>query len=390
MFKQKINNANYQLPRDLVKIDYSDNSVIVFPELMEEKKRINDFKSVIDTLNYEKYSKVSYRSEVVSREFKQQLQSKLPKGPLTITWAKLYEIYCTFPEIFAHDTIEYFDLCAAPGIFIIQTQFYATKIMRKKINWHATTLNPFAARTKANSAESETSVDPENMFRTRLADDYGLIKKNIDKWIFGPHNTGDITDTENIQSFAEKLKNTGVNIITSDCGVGQGDLPVHYTEQEGYNIGVAYGATTTALATLSKGGSYIMKTFTLFESSTVSLLYLLACLFENMHITKPTTSKSDNQELYIVCIGFKGIPPDTLADLYFVVDNFDPYRALFTDIPDEFIKQIADFMRKYDDRVIAAVNRIVKYYHNYDAKNIIIEKVKFEKDWFDQYTLPPK
>lgn len=384
MFKQKINNVDYKLP----KIQYGDDSVIVFPQLMKEKKRINDFKSVIDTLDYTKYGQVTYHSEVVSKEFKQRLQSKLPKGPLTITWAKLYEIYSTFPEIFAHDKIEYFDLCAAPGIFIVQTQFYATKIMNKPINWHATTLNPFALQMKNDKSAGESTIDPEKLFRTRLPDMYGLIKKNMDKWIFGPHNTGDVTDTENIQSFAEVLSDTGVNIITSDCGVGQGKTPIHYTEQEGYNIIVSFGATVTALATLSKGGSYVMKTFTLFECSTVSLMYLLSCLFDDVYITKPMTSKSDNQELYIVCIGFKGIPPDTLADLYFVMDNFDPYRALFTDIPDEFITQIAEFMQRYDDRVITAVNRVVKYYHNYDAKNILIEKIKFEKDWFDRYTLP--
>jgi len=422
MFKQKINNTDCKLP----KIQYGDDSVYMIPSLMEEKKRINDFKSIIDTLNYTKYGQVSYRSEVVSKEFKQQLQNKLPRGPLTITWAKLYEIYSTFPEIFAHDSIEYFDLCAAPGIFIIQTQFYADKIMNKKINWHATTLNPFAGKVGSGvdgdggdntdnggdsggdsgdsgndntdngadngviSTQDTTVIEPEALFRTRLADDYGLIKRNSDRWIFGPKNTGDITDAENVRSFADDLSDTGINIITSDCGVGQGRLPIHYTEQEGYNINVSFGATTTALATLSKGGSYIMKTFTLFESSTVSLMYLLSCLFEQMWITKPMTSKSDNQELYIVCIGYKGIPPDTLADLYYVMDNFDPYRALFADIPDDFITQIAEFMRAYDDRVMKAVNRIVQYYHRFDARNIIAEKAKFEKEWFDNYTLPPK
>lgn len=45
--------------------------------------------------------------------------------------------------------------------------------------------------------------------------------------------------------------------------------------------------------------------FTLFEHSTVSLLYLLRLSFEEIHAFKPCTSKEGNSEVYIIAIRYK-------------------------------------------------------------------------------------
>ena len=52
------------------------------------------------------------------------------------------------------------------------------------------------------------------------------------------------------------------------------------------------------------GGSYILKMFTLFEHSSVSLLYLLMISFEELHVFKPCTSKEGNSEVYIVALRY--------------------------------------------------------------------------------------
>lgn len=61
----------------------------------------------------------------------------------------------------------------------------------------------------------------------------------------------------------------------------------------------------TALGVLARGGNFIIKAFTLFEHPTVCALYLMGCLFTEVHVYKPATSKPGNSETYIIGKGFK-------------------------------------------------------------------------------------
>ena len=61
----------------------------------------------------------------------------------------------------------------------------------------------------------------------------------------------------------------------------------------------------TALGALAEGGSFLLKAFTLFEHPTVCALYLMGCLFQEVHVFKPATSKPGNSETYIIAKGFK-------------------------------------------------------------------------------------
>ena len=64
----------------------------------------------------------------------------------------------------------------------------------------------------------------------------------------------------------------------------------------------------TALGVLAIGGNFILKAFTLFEHPTVGALYLMGCLFEQVHVYKPATSKPGNSETYIIGKHFKASP----------------------------------------------------------------------------------
>lgn len=65
-----------------------------------------------------------------------------------------------------------------------------------------------------------------------------------------------------------------------------------------------------ALHALKPGGSFVLKVFSLLESQSMCLVYLLRQSFFHLSIFKPTSSKSGNNELYLVC---KGYLPDSLA-----------------------------------------------------------------------------
>lgn len=70
--------------------------------------------------------------------------------------------------------------------------------------------------------------------------------------------------------------------------------PLHYCE------------AAAALLMLGPGGSLVLKMFTLYEHSSVCLLYLLNCCFASVSVFKPATSKSGNSEVYVVCLTYDG------------------------------------------------------------------------------------
>ena len=53
-----------------------------------------------------------------------------------------------------------------------------------------------------------------------------------------------------------------------------------------------------------KGGCFILKIFDIFSKLTVDILYLLSCLYDEVYVTKPNTSRLANSEKYIVCRNF--------------------------------------------------------------------------------------
>jgi 23S rRNA U2552 (ribose-2'-O)-methylase RlmE/FtsJ len=62
--------------------------------------------------------------------------------------------------------------------------------------------------------------------------------------------------------------------------------------------------TVAALSILAPGGNFVIKMFTMFESETVCLMYLLNIAFKQVEVFKPATSKEGNSEVYVICKHF--------------------------------------------------------------------------------------
>lgn len=111
--------------------------------------------------------------------------------------------------------------------------------------------------------------------------------------------------------------------------------PLHYCE------------IVTALQCLSPGGTFIFKLFTIFEHSTVSLLYLINHLFKEVNIYKPVTSRQGNSEVYAICLQYKeNINLNNYISVLKSTYGTDHYSktALFPleMIPESFLKQIEE------------------------------------------------
>lgn len=110
------------------------------------------------------------------------------------------------------------------------------------------------------------------------------------------------------------------------------------------------------------GGAFVLKIFTMFEDSTINLLYLLNCVFDKVTIIKPCTSKSGNSEVYVVNLYYKGF--DCLANIWdkiisVYIQGKDRFisKSMFnlTDIHQDFYEEIricSQFFMKYQMKTI--------------------------------------
>lgn len=95
------------------------------------------------------------------------------------------------------------------------------------------------------------------------------------------------------------------------------------------------------------GGTFVFKLFTMFEHSTVSLLYLINHLFGEVNIYKPVTSRQGNSEVYAVCLNYKGIAN---LEMYlpmlksaYGTEIYSSYTLFPLEaIPESFLKQIEE------------------------------------------------
>ncbi|XP_069073570.1 cap-specific mRNA (nucleoside-2'-O-)-methyltransferase 2 [Pleurodeles waltl] len=247
----------------------------------------------------------------------------------TQAWCKFHEILSSFPllpqEALWNRELNSVHLCEAPGAFITSLNHYLkSHELNCDWNWVANTLNPYY--------EANDGLQ-------MIADDR-FIASTLTWWYFGPDNTGDIMKSSHLTGLQQFIGHMScVHLVTAD---GSFDCQGNPGEQEGLVAPLHYCEAITALMILGTGGSFVLKTFTLFEQASVNLIYLLNCCFEKVCIFKPGTSKSGNSEVYIICLNYMGkaaIQP--LLDK--IACNFGTgilNKALFPQhaIPDSFIQ----------------------------------------------------
>ena len=120
------------------------------------------------------------------------------------------------------------------------------------------------------------------------------------KIINGDDGTGDILKLVNYKYCKEHFMNS-VDIITADGGI---DVSNDFNKQEKLVSKLLIAEIIYAVTMQKKGGYFILKIFDIFSKLTVDMLYLLSCLYNEVYITKPNTSRMANSEKYIVCKNF--------------------------------------------------------------------------------------
>ena len=82
----------------------------------------------------------------------------------------------------------------------------------------------------------------------------------------------------------------------------------------------------------------------------IGYLYMYYSVFDSISLYKPNTSNPNDGEFYVIGKGFKGINEEQLKNLMSILSKFtlNNYIIEKEDIPETFITQINNFLRKYE------------------------------------------
>lgn len=285
---------------------------------------------------------------------------------VTNAWLKMFELL-----VFLHPqlsklnqskkeskTFNSFHIAEAPGNFILAINHkIQTDYVGVEWNWLANTYRDLYTGSNY------------------LSDQYGIIAKYPDRWIFGADGDGDITSPENIVSFSQTIREKfrgSLQFITSDVKYVPEDN--NFDEEERINLPVHLGHILSSLLCLSKGGTMILKQFTLFEAPSISMLYLVSCCFQDIYIAKPVTSRTGNSEIYIVGTGYKRnlsvIQIERLLKImryirFLNTEVGSPSIFLQEDIPSKFIEEVYQIESQLTDSQISGINKNIELFGQY-------------------------
>jgi 23S rRNA U2552 (ribose-2'-O)-methylase RlmE/FtsJ len=192
-------------------------------------------------------------------------------------YLKLSEIMESFEGLGRAKTS--FHVCEAPGQFVKRLEEG-----NPGLRWRAQSLNP-------------------DVVKSAFKDEYGMIRRNRDRWIFGPDGTGSILSESNAQWY---MKNVRADLITSDCGLEF--TPETYGKEEVAVAGLTRAAFRIARACVNPGGSFVMKLFLpLAERETIDELRKTSALFRQSFVAKPSLNPTST-EVYMVFL--EALPPE--------------------------------------------------------------------------------
>lgn len=269
------------------------------------KNELNSAKNLLDNISQDEYYNISRQLDEY-RTMKKIISSRYKMQIVTNASLKMYELISQM-YLINKNKINAFCNAELPGGFIIAINHYLKTMYDSSV-----------FRWLASSYISNNT----------LGDTYGIYENNKENWIMDENMNGDITNMDNILKIVKIVKSkfpNGVDIYTSDAGL---DVSSDYNKQEEQTLELNYSQVLIGLLTLAKKGMLITKQFTFFTQFNRSLIYLLSFLFEELYITKPSTSRPINSEIYIVGKYFKGISNELHEYLLTKINSINPHIPL--------------------------------------------------------------
>ena len=286
------------------------------------------------------------------------------------SFLKLWEILSSFNIIpYSAKQFKVFHLAEPTGQMIICAKHWVERkcssLDMKNYDWLANTFNPY------NTNNTTGNIDNSQ------GDEYELIKNNYNRWLWGADNSGDITNSDNIKSIMNDIKNKWLSKNNSklDLIISDGSILPNNTD-ELFRQKFELAKVVSVLACSSIGGSCCIKHYIpyktvynydntvptdILETSGffINYLYLYYVVFDSIRLFKPHTSNADTTEFYIIGKGFTGIENSQLEKLFKLLDNFELNGNLIehNKIPETFIMQINNFLKSMSDTNILSIEK---------------------------------
>lgn len=328
---------------------------------------------IIDSRDFRKWSTVRrkvafYRPMFKEIDLVKRVQRITGIPTLSQAWLKLFEILVQYPLLPKGNEVKEvktFHLCEAPGNFISATEYFVKERTEIKIlDWKAQSLHP--------------SLKEQRAFQ----DDYGIIRNNPNRWLWGPKNTGDITDPENIKYYSSILN--GVKLFTADCGIC-----LETKNSDEIISKIIFSEILIVLKGLDDGANAVLKVFPKFRHpALLSSFYALYDSFEKLIVHKSSLNRQ-SQEFYIICLNRKKRDEMVNQEMFEAISNFDQERSFYESYPTAFVSQMERVMNDLADNFIFEIERVVYYFDHYDElgvkdQNLIKKYIqKKNDDWLE-------
>ncbi len=287
---------------------------------------------------------------------------------LSRAFYKMWEIICYFDLVNKKD-LTYAAIAEGPGSFLQAVLKYREKYGHdlKKDKYFGVTIHP------ENGKNIEMGKQFMGYYESKFPDLINVQKTyaRSKAEAYKSRSDGDITQVKTISLFKKEISKSKkyADLVSADGGFDWTDE--NYQEQEAYQL--ILGEIIGALRVQNKDGSFVLKLFETFTTTSLKMIYIVSSFYEESYICKPLFSRMSNSEKYLVCKGFKydqkkdsSFLDKKIGSLENILENMsgnEYVQDIFPnlELPDKFVDMI-----RYINIIIAnnqqiMINKIVVY-----------------------------
>jgi 23S rRNA U2552 (ribose-2'-O)-methylase RlmE/FtsJ len=335
---------------------YDNDKRVLFKKFDNQIKKCKSQIDELDNINdWDKAKKYLNPFELIHITSNNQRKNSVAHyNPISRSYFKMIEMINKFNLCNMDDPMVVSNLAEGPGGFMEAILYYR--------NNYDDVIKGITLKSKKNSVPSWNKFS-------------NLIKKykNIQTYY------GNLYNLKTIMNYANTFEDRGVDLVTGDAGF---DYSCDFNSQEVISHRIIFSEILAALIIQKVGGSFICKIFDTFHILTLKLIYILYCLYDEVNLYKPATSRKANSEKYIVCKGFRGIDENLLANLCKIhtewhelsLDNKTILDIDNIKLPNEFVRYMFEYNSNFINNQMKYINNTIELTKSFD-RNIIHELI---------------
>lgn len=215
-----------------------------------------------------------------------------------------------------------------------------------------------------------------NAYTNDFVGKYDLAKMYPYNWILDGNGNANLKHANTMKHYLNTSHLHNNDLVICD---GNNKIPAHkFNEQESLTLFTTYIQIYLTLFILKTGGNCIIKMFLpLAESMTISLLFLLTCLFESVKLIKPLSVNPSSSEIYCVCKKYHGYDSisgviknklDLLYRNFNTNNNIIPMDAINKQFINELVKFSDTFTTNQTNSIYRAICLRDYFHENYELQ----------------------